>query len=214
MKMTREQMKDDTREKIITEAIDLFVEKGYNGAQMMEIYKRAGISKKTLYRYFSSKEDLALTAERRILSEMMDSINTRIEETANSGKDAYERLAEIYKTHLLGFIMDNPKLFKFTAQFDVNVTGLHEELDSGREFTEYIRDMKDFTGQLIIEGQGDGSIRRDIDPVVTSITFNNSLMGLALRIYAREENISAEQGMGLEMIGHLIDMFLDYVKAG
>jgi len=214
VKKSREQKKDETREAIISTAIDLFSEKGYSDAQMKEVYEKAGIGKKTLYRYFSSKEDLALTVEKRILEQITEKMKPALGGTINSSENAFEKLTKIYKKQLLGFIYENPKLFKFTAQFDANVTGLHDEIESGREFTHYIKGMKDFTGQLIEEGQGDGSIRKDINPLITSITWNNALMGLVLRIYAREENILAEQGMGIEMAGHFIDMFLDYIKEG
>lgn len=212
LKMSREEQKDETREKIITSAVDIFVEKGYAEAQMKDIYVKAGIGKKTLYRYFSSKEDLALTVETRILKSIVENIWPVDEIENDTTLNAYEKLEKIYTKLMLDFIYNNEKLFKFTAQFDVNVTGSHDELESGRNFTKYIQGLGDFTENLIIEGQKDGSVRSDINPSRTSVTGNNSIMGLALRIFAREENIKREQGYGREMIGYQIDMFLDYIK--
>jgi len=213
LKLSREEQKDETREKIITSAIDTFVEKGYAGAQMKDIYEKAGIGKKTLYRYFSSKEDLALTTETRILKSIVENIWPVDEIENDTTLNAFEKLKKIYTKLMLDFIYNNEKLFKFTAQFDVNVTGIHDELESGRNFTRYIQSLGDFTEKLIIEGQRDGSVRSDINPSRTSVTGNNAIMGLALRIFAREENIKREQGYGREMIGYQIEMFLDYIKA-
>lgn len=213
LRLTREEQKDETREKIITSAIDIFVEKGYSEAQMKDVYESAGIGKKTLYRYFASKVDLALTVETRIIKSIVENIWPVSEIDSDNTINAYEKLEKIYRNLLLNFIYNNEKLFKFTAQFDVNVTGNHEELESGRKFTGYIQGIGDFTKKLIIEGQKDGSVRSDIHPANTSVTGNNAIMGLALRIFAREENIIREQGYGREMLGYQIDMFLDYIKA-
>ena len=51
---------------LLDAALALFVEKGFAAARTEEIAARAGVSKGTLYLYFSSKEDLltALIAER------------------------------------------------------------------------------------------------------------------------------------------------------
>lgn len=213
LRLTREEQKDETREKIITSALDIFVEKGYAQAQMKDIYEKVGIGKKTLYRYFSTKVDLALTVEARIIKSIIENIWPINEIESDNTLNAYEKLNKIYNNLLLDFIYTNEKLFKFTAQFEVNVTGIHEELESGRKFTEYIQSIEDFTEKLIIEGQNDGSVRSDINPQRTSITGNNAIMGLAFRIFSREENIISEQVHGREMIGYQIDMFLDYIKA-
>lgn len=48
----------DNREKILTCALELFYEKGYDAVGIQEICQRAGITKPTLYHYFGSKYGL------------------------------------------------------------------------------------------------------------------------------------------------------------
>ncbi|PTN09916.1 TetR/AcrR family transcriptional regulator [Mangrovibacterium marinum] len=50
--------KDNTEDKIIDAATDVFVQKGMDGARMQEIADRAGINKALLHYYFRSKEKL------------------------------------------------------------------------------------------------------------------------------------------------------------
>ncbi len=50
--------KDDRREQILTCALEVFVEKGYNGATTAEIAKAASISEVTLFRHFESKKEI------------------------------------------------------------------------------------------------------------------------------------------------------------
>lgn len=51
-------MAKNTREKILEAGLKLFSEKGYLGATTKEIAQKAGVAELTLFRHFSSKENL------------------------------------------------------------------------------------------------------------------------------------------------------------
>ena len=50
--------KDERRKVLLNAALDLFFEKGFAAARMEDIAARAGVTKGTVYLYFSSKEEL------------------------------------------------------------------------------------------------------------------------------------------------------------
>ena len=52
-------MDEDARAAILATAADLFAGQGYRGVTMDEIAHRRGMSKRTLYQYFASKEEIA-----------------------------------------------------------------------------------------------------------------------------------------------------------
>lgn len=54
----RERRKQERPGELIEAALDLFVEKGFAATRVEEVAARAGVSKGTLFLYFSSKEDL------------------------------------------------------------------------------------------------------------------------------------------------------------
>lgn len=64
----RETRKRETREAIVAAAGRLFDERGYDGVTVVDIAAAVGISVKTLFTYFHSKEDLALAREERLLA--------------------------------------------------------------------------------------------------------------------------------------------------
>lgn len=53
-------IQDDVRQRLMQEAISLFVERGYAATSVREIVAAAGVSKPALYYYFGSKEGLYL----------------------------------------------------------------------------------------------------------------------------------------------------------
>jgi AcrR family transcriptional regulator len=55
----REQKKRDTRSRLCAAALSLFATRGYDETSMEEIAARAGVSRRTCFRYFPSKEALA-----------------------------------------------------------------------------------------------------------------------------------------------------------
>lgn len=50
--------KEKTKSKILKEAVDLIIKKGFKNASMREIAKNAGVSNPTIYNYFPSKEKI------------------------------------------------------------------------------------------------------------------------------------------------------------
>ena len=52
---------NDTRDRILATALDLFIEQGYDKTSLREIAERVGVTKAALYYHFSSKEEILRT---------------------------------------------------------------------------------------------------------------------------------------------------------
>lgn len=66
-KRTKRMGKEERRKQILDTAIKVFVEKGYKASTTLEIAKKANISEVTLFRYFSSKQEIFLEGVKPIL---------------------------------------------------------------------------------------------------------------------------------------------------
>ncbi|MFD1317439.1 TetR/AcrR family transcriptional regulator [Loigolactobacillus zhaoyuanensis] len=64
----RERKKALKRQEIVTVAIHLFDEKGFDNVTVAEIAKQAGIAPKTLFTYFKSKDDIMFHNETALLT--------------------------------------------------------------------------------------------------------------------------------------------------
>ncbi len=57
---------NDTRQRILSVALDLFTEQGYDGTSLREIAEQLGVTKAALYYHFESKEDILMALHMRI----------------------------------------------------------------------------------------------------------------------------------------------------
>ncbi len=211
MKLTREEQKELTRENIIDVATKIFIEKGFVETKMIDIYQKANVSKKTMYRYFSSKEELAFTIESIILKKILDKY--RLQAFPNSIKTSYDRIEFFLKDFLIKLIAENGGYFRFFAEFDMLFTDEYSDIEASNELTSRLLDSFEEFMILINLDVSDKSLREDLDYNLVLKSIINSVIALAERLVVRADKIKKEQNVGFEMLDVLIDMSLTYVKA-
>jgi AcrR family transcriptional regulator len=73
----RERKKQQTREKIASVALQLFAERGYEHTTVAEIADAADVSKRTVFAYFDSKEDILFCDEPRFFELLKQTLEQR-----------------------------------------------------------------------------------------------------------------------------------------
>ena len=66
--------KDERPRDIVAAALSVFTEKGFAGARIEEIARRAGVSKGTLYLYFETKEDMFRAVVREVVAPNVETV--------------------------------------------------------------------------------------------------------------------------------------------
>jgi AcrR family transcriptional regulator len=108
---------DETRERILDVAVDLFIERGYPGTSIRDIAERLGRTKGSLYYHFASKEDI-LTA---LVTPMMADLDTLIERAGEPGgpnrRELVTQLVDLLDKHgvLLRSLMADPAVLRGLA---------------------------------------------------------------------------------------------------
>ncbi len=130
-------MSQKTEKNIINSAIDLFTENGIEQTKFRDIARKAGIGKSTLYRYFSSKQQLIDYLMEKIWQKLADGLNI----LANSNKlDPLEKI-DYTIDFLTGLFSKNPKLSRIF--FYVYNPTLHYAEDSLKaHYDSYIASLK------------------------------------------------------------------------
>jgi len=101
----------DTREKILTAALEIFSVKGFHGTTVDEIAERAALGKGTVYRHFHSKKGL--------FSELIRLKVAELEETVQGAIDPQADVLDIIETYLrayFSFFDRNRDLYKVLIQ--------------------------------------------------------------------------------------------------
>jgi AcrR family transcriptional regulator len=109
-RMTREQSKANTRERLLAAARSAFASSGFHGASVDEIASRAGFSTGALYSNFDGKEDLFLVLMEREIEEhareIAAAVNLRdsVAERATGGAEQWMTMIEREPELLLLFM--------------------------------------------------------------------------------------------------------------
>ncbi len=94
-----EQMRTESRRKILATASELFAHKGYFNVRMAEIASQAGMSPGNIYWYFPGKEDV-LTAILQDFFTTFEGMLARSETSTGSALERLQRLLEDYLSTL------------------------------------------------------------------------------------------------------------------
>jgi hypothetical protein len=98
-----------------------------------------------------------------------------------------------------------PELLRFLSHFDFAFRGnLAPEVE--RSFSLTVEKLYQGVGETFLEGQRDGSIRADLDPVLTVATAGNAALGLVQRIvsFPLDAELEAIARLELEAWGNLL----------
>lgn len=78
--------KEERPGEIADAAFEVFAEKGYDGARVDDVARRAGVSKGLLYLYFRTKEELFKAVIKRVVIPRLDSLLVAADETELSSE--------------------------------------------------------------------------------------------------------------------------------
>lgn len=121
----RERRKEARPGELLAAALDLFVEKGFAATRVEEVAQRAGVSKGTLFLYFSSKEELFKAVVRENISGRFSEWSEELEAYQGSSEDLlrycmtswWERVGSTNATGLSKLMVSEAANFPDLAKF-------------------------------------------------------------------------------------------------
>lgn len=82
-RLSREQSRARTRDRVLDAATEVFAERGFNGASVEEIAEAAGFSRGAVYSNFADKDELFLAVMDRRTRARIDTVTRLLEEAGN-----------------------------------------------------------------------------------------------------------------------------------
>lgn len=168
--------RENQRDLILEVSTDLFIKEGIEHVSIGKIANAARLTRATIYKYFSNKEEIA----KEIFKAITLKWNQRNKENVWSLQGVGHAQVERFMKSHFEYMMQNPRESAFIAAFNY----LYARAWSAEEALKLFREtnMENDREQLdacISRGQADGSIRSDIDKeiVLASIfNFNNGIL--------------------------------------
>ncbi|AWX54893.1 TetR/AcrR family transcriptional regulator [Brevibacillus brevis] len=178
-----EQMRNATKQKIQSAAMQLFVQKGYGSTNVQDIADTAGISIGLLYRHYKSKETLFDELVDYALAGIQKNID--FFESAVSPKQALDQFVkEVHSDMMTGEEFAN--LLILMAQSFLSGGGTNEKQSEVARLSD---NMFRATAQLIKKGQSLGEFRSG-EPDEMVVFFYSTLHGLAMMNGMRKNNFT------------------------
>lgn len=125
LKRRWERRKDSRPQELLAAALDLFVDRGYASTRLEDVAKRAGVSKGTLYLYFTNKEELFKAVVRDSILPSMGEAELQIAEFDGASAELlrslimgwWERLGNTKASGIMKLMMAEAGNFPDLAQF-------------------------------------------------------------------------------------------------
>ncbi|QHQ63415.1 TetR family transcriptional regulator [Anaerocolumna sedimenticola] len=157
--MSRKENEIRYRETLITAAEHVFGRMGFDSASIDIITNEAGITRRTLYRYFKNKEELYFA----VVHNIYDKLLSHISRGYQSEKTGFLKLCSASK-QLAQLCKSNPQMLKIISwQGQVKKKALQDSFYQG-ELMKLNQQLFEETACVIADGVSDGSIKPGINP--------------------------------------------------
>jgi AcrR family transcriptional regulator len=151
----REEEKERRRAEIVDAAEELYAELGWDAVTMENVAKTARLSRALIYVYFRDKEDLLHAITERALLELRE----RFLQAAAKQRLGLDKVQAIGRAYVL-FQQEKPYRFDACSRFHAHQAANEEPTEAACAAAGDA--VIGVIVQALVEGQADGSIRKDI----------------------------------------------------
>ncbi len=162
--LTRKEREKQMREEEILQAAEgIFCEKGYDAASMEEIAAAAQFTRKTLYQYFTNKEDLYFAVALKGFKKLSVYISKASERETTGYKKVCQSSAGYYR-----FFKENPTMLKLMGYIGHVRKRAASNSDREKELIQYNQKLFESISTSLTEGIQDGSIDKNVNAAMAS----------------------------------------------
>jgi len=158
----------------VTQALDVFWEKGYEATSLADLTAAMGISKSSFYETFGSKHDLLLSA----MDRYKDTAMAMAIKTLESDIPARDAIGQVFDYVIKTTFEDGDRRGCFLSNCIVDTGGKDDAVTKG--VTEGFDDFTDAFTSAIKRGQAAGDISDRHDPQALARFIGNNISGMRI----------------------------------
>lgn len=208
--MTREEVREQNKKLVIAKALACFIENGLDSTKIKDVAGAAGLTERTVYRYFETKADLLLAASYLFWSITIEKTNLAVK---RSGVDKLSGLEQIRLMlyQYSSMIFDHPKGVRFILDAEVALSAYGKAHPAINRPPVRFEVSNSPLACAIRKGLQDGSVNPDAD--VKELYYNayDSILGVMQRLVL--DTTSARDVDNRQRMKHLCDMFVKEFSA-
>ena len=187
---------------IVAAARRIFISKGYNAATMLDIAKESELSRRTLYLYFTSKEEISFA----LMYNAYRKLYQRLLASGEGGGSAIEKIGRLKEAYL-DFYKQDFDNFYFTVYFNVKLNLRNMEQADARHCFEVIEQILDLFVIILKEGTEDGSFRPLKDYKLTAFVLGELIQSSMQQVASQHQLLEQASGFSQEeILSELFDL--------
>jgi AcrR family transcriptional regulator len=152
-----------TSDRILQQAMKIFLEKGYHGTSIDEITRAAGLTKGAFYWHFKSKEDLLKKIIHEYEVRFLDNLIQSVEEVKGRAIEKFEK----YFRYNAAFAYYNRELCISFDTLAAELVGAHHPIEY--EIRRIYKKYQKFLSQLIEQGKKEKVFKKELDTKLTAL---------------------------------------------
>lgn len=187
-KETFQAIPDAKQERILAAAARVFAQRGFDGADVGQIAREAGVAKGSIYNYFASKEDLFTFVSQDGLERHRRAVYDGLAEDA----DIYVVVEHVFRRGV-DFVLRNPDYIRL--YLSVSSAGMERFADRFSLLVE--KYTSDTLKQRLRQDIGRGLVRPDLDVDLAAWLINNQYIMFVISLVSRHFQIRMKEYLGV-----------------
>ncbi len=199
----------EREDSIISKAEELFCRYGVEKVSMDILARESEYTKRTIYRYFTGKEDLIFAVALRGYKRLLKMIKTK----SRDSKSGLEKVRSAYYAYY-DFFCQYPELLKLINTGEALKLGTTEiNLPYRQKYMDFDNYLFKELIEMFICGKSDGSIRTDLEMPQLALSSIFSATGFFVMLSMSGDSYTKHFGMNKDAFAKFtIEMFIDSIK--
>jgi AcrR family transcriptional regulator len=176
----------NTEEKILKQAMRLFLERGYHGTSIDDITQAVGLTKGALYWHFKNKEALLREIIERYEKSFLDGLIHAVSEVKGGALDKFEK----YIRFNAAFAYYNREICVSFETLAGELVGAHHRIEP--EFRRIYNKYQEFLSELIMQGKKERCFKKELDTDLAALAIMAFHHGVLVQWSMKRNEIDEE----------------------
>lgn len=197
-----------TRHRILEASFRLFAEEGIFKTTMVDIAVKVGLTRRTLYNHFGTKEEIAILLHRLLLEDVIQNCNYELTPEEMTSIGMRHCLLSLYK-----YLTEDQDRLAFTVYFDQYAREKNDLIGEQNCFVNYLQNNTRIIHYLVVLKDKNLFVNDTVSPELMAKVCFESLIAYMEKVNFREEAYR-EQGFPTNFgdFELLVDRFLRGIK--